>query len=325
MSVGALRHHTHNYGELLAKLREQQASYEPLVSPGEEKEAYAQFREHAAAYLQTHAKLMSLAQGSSADDAKPYYAGDSEKAFAAAAGDLGRLVEINARGAALAAGAFAFWIARLISGPVAQAVSAAERVAAGDLTVALNAGGRDETGQPLRALSTMQDNLAGIVGEVRRNAEGVATASSQIAQGNNDLSSRTEQQASALEQTAASMEELGSTVSQNAQNARQADQLARGASDVAARGGAVVGEVVDTMKQIKDSSKRISDIIGVIDGIAEPDGSGAAAERCAGRRKRRSRREPEPAGQAAGGDGGGVQAERRAGGLTRDRTAGLIG
>jgi methyl-accepting chemotaxis protein len=281
------------HGELLGKLRDQQALYEPMVSAGDEKETYTQFREHAAAYLQTHAKLMSLAQGASPDDAKPYYAGESEKAFVAAASDLGRLVEVNAQGsaraaegaraiyagarawvigmligAALAAAAFAFWIARLISAPVAQAVAAAERVAGGDLTVALNAKGCDETAQLLRALSTMQDNLAGIVGEVRRNAEGVATASSQIAQGNNDLSSRTEQQASALEQTAASMEELGSTVSQNAQNARQADQLARGASDVAARGGAVVGEVVDTMKQINDSSKRISDIIGTIDGIA---------------------------------------------------------
>jgi methyl-accepting chemotaxis protein len=54
----------------------------------------------------------------------------------------------------------------------------------------------------------------------------VAMASAEIAQGNNDLSARTEQQASALEETAASMEELGSTVRQNADNARQANQLA---------------------------------------------------------------------------------------------------
>ena len=114
----------------------------------------------------------------------------------------------------------------------------------------------------------MQSSLAGVVSKVRGNAEGVATASAQIAQGNQDLSGRTEQQASALQQTAATMDELGSTVRNNADNARQANQLAIGASTVATQGGEVVGQVVETMKGIDDSSKKIADIISVIDGIA---------------------------------------------------------
>ena len=96
----------------------------------------------------------------------------------------------------------------------------------------------------------------------------MATASSQIAQGNQDLSVRTESQASALEQTASSMEHLGGTVRQNADNARTANQLAQQASNVAVEGGEVVGQVVQTMKEINTSSKRIADIISVIDGIA---------------------------------------------------------
>jgi methyl-accepting chemotaxis protein len=122
--------------------------------------------------------------------------------------------------------------------------------------------------QLLRAMSAMKDNLARIVTSVRTNSEHVASASAQISQGNNDLSSRTEEQASALEQTAASMEELSSTVRLNADNAVQANQLAKSASAVAATGGEVVGQVVDTMRGINDSSKKIVDIIGVIDGIA---------------------------------------------------------
>jgi hypothetical protein len=90
----------------------------------------------------------------------------------------------------------------------------------------------------------------------------------QIAQGNQDLSQRTEMQASALQQTAASMEELGATTRQNADSARQASALAMEASTVAGRGGDVVGQVVETMRGINDSSKKIADIIGVIDGIA---------------------------------------------------------
>jgi methyl-accepting chemotaxis protein len=93
-------------------------------------------------------------------------------------------------------------------------------------------------------------------------------ASAEIAQGNNDLSRRTEEQASALEETAASMEQLSATVKQNADNAKQANQLAMGASTVAVKGGEVVSQVVTTMKGINDSSKKIADIISVIDGIA---------------------------------------------------------
>ncbi len=132
----------------------------------------------------------------------------------------------------------------------------------------LKAEGQDETAQLLRALASMADKLSHIVGGVRQNAEGVATASAEIAQGNHDLSARTESQASALEQTAASMEELSATVKQNADSARQANQLALNASSVAVKGGDVVAQVVDTMKHINDSSRKIFDIISVIDGIA---------------------------------------------------------
>ena len=159
-------------------------------------------------------------------------------------------------------------IIRSITRPLNEAVDVANAIAGGDLTVSLRAEGRSETAVLLRALGDMKDNLARVVGSVRGNAESVATASAQIAQGNQDLSSRTEQQASSLQQTAASMEELGSTVKQNADNARQANQLAQGASTVAVQGGEVVNQVVATMKGINDSSRQIADIINVIDGIA---------------------------------------------------------
>jgi methyl-accepting chemotaxis protein len=168
----------------------------------------------------------------------------------------------------LLAGLAGWLITRSITVPMNRAKEAAARMAEGDLTVDLSAEGKDEAAQLLGALSNMKDNLTRIVSGVRGNADGVATASAQIAQGNNDLSSRTEEQASALEETAASMEQLSSTVKQNADNAKQANQLALGASTVATKGGEVVGQVVDTMKGINDSSRKIADIISVIDGIA---------------------------------------------------------
>ncbi len=155
-----------------------------------------------------------------------------------------------------------------ITGPIHIAVKLAQAVAAGDLTSRVEVKTTDETGQLLLALENMNDNLIKIVGEVRVGTDTIATASSQIAAGNFDLSSRTEEQASSLEETAASMEEMTSTVKQNADNARQANHLAASASEVAFKGGAVVAQVVQTMSSINESSKKIVDIIGVIDGIA---------------------------------------------------------
>ncbi|MBX3608794.1 MAG: HAMP domain-containing protein [Hydrogenophaga sp.] len=171
--------------------------------------------------------------------------------------------------AMLALGGLTAWfITRSITRPIGEAVQLADKVANGDLTARIDASARDETGQLLRSLKAMNDNLVRIVQGVRTGSDSIATGSSQIAIGNADLSQRTEEQASALEQTAASMEQLGSTVQQNADNARTANQLAQSASEVAGRGGDVVGQVVTTMQDIQHSSQKIADIIGVIDGIA---------------------------------------------------------
>jgi methyl-accepting chemotaxis protein len=158
-------------------------------------------------------------------------------------------------------------VLRPIGGEPSVAAAIAGRVAQGDLTGHIALAPTD-TSSMLLQLRQMQVSLTHVVSAVRRGSEGVATASAEIAQGNHDLSARTESQASALEQTAASMEELSATVKQNADSARQANQLAMSASSVAVQGGVVVGQVVETMKGINQSSGRIADIIQVIDGIA---------------------------------------------------------
>jgi methyl-accepting chemotaxis protein len=191
----------------------------------------------------------------------------------AAYADTQRALNRNAilGGSALAAGValfLGFWISRSITTPIQKSLSMAEAVAKGDLTYHVEMDGKDETAQLLTTLRAMQQSLAKVVSNVRNSSEGVATASAEIAQGNNDLSARTEQQASALQETAASMEELSATVQKNADGARLANQLAAQASTVAVQGGEVVGRVVDTMKSINASSRKISDIISVIDGIA---------------------------------------------------------
>ena len=159
-------------------------------------------------------------------------------------------------------------ISRSVVVPLRRASKVASDVAGGDLSREILVSGHDETAMLLRSLADMQGQLRKLVGTVLQNAESVASASSQIAQANLDLSQRTELQASALQQTAATMDQLGATFRGAAESAQQANRLAQGASAVAINGGEVVGRVVSTMKDINDSSRRIQDIISVIDGIA---------------------------------------------------------
>jgi methyl-accepting chemotaxis protein len=158
-------------------------------------------------------------------------------------------------------------LSRALGAEPGQAAAVARQVAGGDLSAAIQVRSGDAASL-MAQLKLMQESLVRVVADVRRHAEGVAIASAEIAQGNNDLSARTEQQASSLQQTAASMQQLSSTVRQNADSARKGNQLALNASEVASKGGLVVGEVVATMRSIHEASQRISDIIGVIDGIA---------------------------------------------------------
>jgi methyl-accepting chemotaxis protein len=156
---------------------------------------------------------------------------------------------------------------RILGGEPAEAAEFVRSVARGDLSrsVRLRPG---DTVSMMAALADMQVKLSRLVHGVRLSAESVATASSEIAQGNNDLSARTEQQASALQETASSMEQLGSAVRSTADNAQNASAMAHAASKVATEGGQAVSQVVSTMRGINDSSRRIAEIISVIDSIA---------------------------------------------------------
>ncbi len=183
-----------------------------------------------------------------------------------------RALLFGAAGLALTLAALiGWWIPRRLAaslGAEPAALSAmVGRVADGDLSQIPGAD-RATAGSVLDSLGRMQASLVGLVGQIKVVAEGVATASGQIASGNQDLSGRTEQQASALQQTSAQMHQMTDTVRSSASGARQASDLASDAARAAGQGGEVVERVVGTMGEITQSSRRIAEIIGVIDGIA---------------------------------------------------------
>ncbi|MTD39659.1 HAMP domain-containing protein [Erwinia sp. CPCC 100877] len=159
-------------------------------------------------------------------------------------------------------------IRRRIIAPLGEAQAWCGDMARGDLNKSIIATGNDETSNMLRALEHMRQSLAQIISEVHTTSDIVARTSEEIATGNGDLSSRTEQQAASLNQTATSMEELTATVRQTSDNARQASTLAEEMRNAARDGDAIVGKVVVSMRHIETGSAKIDSIIGIIEDIA---------------------------------------------------------
>ncbi|SUF55251.1 methyl-accepting chemotaxis protein [Salmonella enterica] len=162
----------------------------------------------------------------------------------------------------------AWLITRSITLPLMETLRLAAQIAEGDLTHDLKVGRGDEIGLLMQSMSTMNKNLKNIIHDVREGVECVARSSGEIASGNIDLSSRTEEQAAAVVETAASMEELTSTIALNAANVKEALKLSESAAKKANEGCLISRTVIESMKNVQSSSHRISEITSVINGIA---------------------------------------------------------
>ena len=159
-------------------------------------------------------------------------------------------------------------VKRHIVQPISEATLLARALASGMLGNPLPPATNGDMGRLMLALRQLDVNLMAAIGDIRDSVQSMSTATSQIAAGNMDLSSRTEMQASNLEQTASSMEEFAATIGKNASNAQDATRLAAEASAVASQAGKVMASLEQTMHAISESSRRVADITGTIDGIA---------------------------------------------------------
>ncbi|WP_432239725.1 methyl-accepting chemotaxis protein [Herbaspirillum robiniae] len=277
---------------LVATLGQLQQTYEGQISSDAEKDLYRAVSAGISQFLPIHQRIVELALTGKKEEAQALNIGSTPD-YRKLLGALDKSVAFNDEGVktsyetanttysraktgiftliilcVLSAVALSIYVSKQISRPLKHAVSVAQRIAQGDLRSEIHVTGKDETTELLQALKEMNTNLSAMVSEVRAGTDAMTVAAKEIASGNLDLSSRTEQQASSLEETAAALEQLTSTVGNNSDNAQVASNLAASASEVAQSGGDAVGKVVATMGAIESSSQRVVDIIGVIDGIA---------------------------------------------------------
>lgn len=159
-------------------------------------------------------------------------------------------------------------ISRMISRPLNTLVAASEKIAGGDLNVAIDIDSKDEVGVLAGAFRKMTDNINHVLTNINSSAEQVAAASRQVSDSSQALSQGSTEQASSVEELSASMEEIATQTKQNAISATRANELAVEAKENAGRGENQMGGMLRAMEDINESSANISKIIKVIDEIA---------------------------------------------------------
>jgi methyl-accepting chemotaxis protein len=163
-------------------------------------------------------------------------------------------------GAILAATLLAVWTTRGVTGPVAEAVAAAKRIADGDLRDPVRVTSRDEIGLLQEAMRAMGERLAEVIGEVRVGANAIGVASAQVSDTAQTLSRGTGEQAASVEETTSALEEMGSSITQNAENSRQTEAMAKQQSGQAEESGRAVVETVAAMRQIAERTTIIEEM-----------------------------------------------------------------
>ena len=160
------------------------AAYPPLIATPQEKALYEAFAAELEAAEQSYNASADLLESGQRDRAVAHFMGDTFQRHFAAAGTLAKMIDevqrqndesdvqsrttVDATRAMLwtvtavsvAAGLLIAWFfARMIAGALAQAVRAAESVAAGDLDSRIEGQRKDEVGQLLSAMRGMQHHL----------------------------------------------------------------------------------------------------------------------------------------------------------------------
>lgn len=153
-----------------------------------------------------------------------------------------------------------WYVARLVTRSLLEAVRVADEMAQGNLSPNIDVTTSDETGKMLQALKDMSNRLSQTLGEVKTSATALAAAAQQVASGAQTVSQGTSEQAASVEETTSSLEEMSASINQNAENSRQMEQMSsKGASD-AESSGKVVHETVSAMKSIAEKISFIEEI-----------------------------------------------------------------
>ena len=143
-----------------------------------------------------------------------------------------------------------------------------DAMARGDLAHRTQVRGRDELAAIGNTVDATCAHLSGLVAEIRSSAALVNLAGTQVADGSQKLSERTDAQAGSLRNSVEAISQLSVAVAQNALAARELDELTEGLFQQAEQGHGAMAETVDAMTQMQAASQRVAEVVAVIDDVA---------------------------------------------------------
>ncbi|WP_349344100.1 methyl-accepting chemotaxis protein [Marinobacter sp. MMG032] len=271
--------------ELRAKLATVTTTFESLLALPEEKALFERYQTAWAGYQDEHQKLLDISRTNNVEQALAFYRDESRAAYGTISEILDRNVAWNVEMGKASSDAaseaysaaqvavialltasiliglgLAFLIARNITVALKEAMAAATSLADGDLTVKVQARGRDEIGQMMDTMQRMVTKLSQVISEVRSGADNLASASEEVSATSQSLSQASSEQAASVEETSASMEQMTASIAQNTENASVTDGMSSKAAREAVEGGEAVGQTVTAMKSIAEKISIIDDI-----------------------------------------------------------------
>ncbi|OUM05501.1 methyl-accepting chemotaxis protein [Pseudomonas syringae] len=195
-----------------------------------------------------------------------------------------RVTLTSVAGLALLIGLLAAWImTRQITVPLQQTLTAAARIAQGDLSKDLKASRRDEMGELQRSMQTMTVGLRELIGGISDGVSQIASAAEQLSAVTGQTCAGVNSQKDETDQVATAMNEMAATVQEVARNAQEASLAAVQADKQARSGDEVVGKAIaqieqlalevvnstQSMNQLKQESGKIVGVLDVIKSVSQ--------------------------------------------------------
>ncbi|MDE2625090.1 MAG: methyl-accepting chemotaxis protein [Betaproteobacteria bacterium] len=157
--------------------------------------------------------------------------------------------------------AVAMVLSNRIVAPLLAAIRTATSIASGNLTNAVPKGGKDETGDLLRALSAMQENLRNLIETIAGNARHALSTSKSMSQTLADINRAVEGQNDATSTVAAAIEQMSVSIGNIHDNATQALHANRDSSGAAKEGGEVIQSAFDEMNRMSGTIREAATVV----------------------------------------------------------------
>jgi methyl-accepting chemotaxis protein len=269
------------------QIRDAQKAYEPLIDGPQERAAYDQYVQLLAQYRQLEDRMKTLSRNNQVDELRTMLNTELLSNSEAVNSALAKLLEINTQQVdatntqagdqystsfnlvitllVIAGGLtllFAWLLTNSITKPIANALSAAEEIAEGNLTRPITVDGEDEAGRLLLAMSKMQDKLRDTLQRISGSATQLASAAEELNSVTDESARGLTQQNNEIEQAATAVNEMTSAVEEVARNAVSTSEASKNATTSAGDGRDLVQETVSAIERMSTDVQSTATLIG---------------------------------------------------------------